>query len=73
MSIGVRGWTLDVLNAIRRLGKTDLSRLGNDERNLAESKGPRGPSERARASQFKPGDKIKVTAKGDELVFEKKK
>jgi type II restriction enzyme len=40
ISVKQRGWTLDVLNAIRRLGKTDLSRLGNGERNLAESKGP---------------------------------
>ena len=85
-----RGWTLDVLNAIRRLGKPDftnddvyahdreleelhpdnpvnnrvtrgrpprpghLSRFGDGERNLAESKGPRGPSERARASPNPP-------------------
>jgi type II restriction enzyme len=56
ISVTQRGWTLDVLNAIRRLGKTDLSRLGNGERNLAESKGPRGPSERARASQFTTTD-----------------
>jgi hypothetical protein len=34
----------------------DLSRLGNGERNLAESKGPRGPSARARASQFTTAD-----------------
>ena len=27
--------------------RVDLSRLGKGERNLAESKGPRGPSERA--------------------------
>ena len=31
-----------------------LSHLGNGERNLAESKGPRGPSERARASPNPP-------------------
>ena len=30
------------------------------------------PSERARVSQFKPGDKIKVSAKDGELVFQKK-
>jgi hypothetical protein len=29
----------------------DLSHLGNGEKNLGEAKGPRGPSERARASQ----------------------
>jgi len=31
-----------------------FSRLGNSERNLAESKGPRGPSERERASPNPP-------------------
>ena len=56
-----------------RLLEGDLSGLGNRERNLSRcgTKAAR-PSERARASQFKLGDKIKVTAKGDELVFEKK-
>jgi hypothetical protein len=28
ISVTQRGWTLDVLNAIRRLGKMDLSHLG---------------------------------------------
>jgi hypothetical protein len=32
----------------------------------------RRPSERARGSQFKPGDKIKVTADGESLVFKAK-
>jgi hypothetical protein len=87
ISVTQRGWTLDVLNAIRRLGKTDfttadayaftreleklhpatpiviasrpsrprhLSRLGNGERNSTEGEGPRGPSERARASPNPP-------------------
>jgi type II restriction enzyme len=67
ISVTQRGWTLDVLNAIRRLGKTDLSRLGNGERNLAESKGPRGPSERARASQFTTADAYAFTRELERL------
>jgi len=67
ISVAQRGWTLDVLNAIRRLGKTDLSRLGNGERNLAESKGPRGPSERARASQFTTADAYAFTRELERL------
>jgi hypothetical protein len=67
ISVKQRGWTLDVLNAIRRLGKTDLSRLGNGERNLAESKGPRGPSERARASQFTTADAYAFTRELEQL------
>jgi hypothetical protein len=66
-----RGWTLDVLNVAAAVcdrrkfsgahraplqSWKDLSRLGSGERNLAESKGPRGPSERARASQFSTSD-----------------
>jgi hypothetical protein len=56
-----------------RLLEGDLSGLGNRERNLSRcgTKAAR-PSERARASQFKPGDQIKVNAKDGELVFEKK-
>jgi type II restriction enzyme len=56
LTVKQRGWRLDVLRVIQSLGKTDLSRLGSGERNLAESKGPRGPSERARASQFTTTD-----------------
>jgi hypothetical protein len=67
ISVKQRGWTLDVLNAIRRLGKTDLSRLGNGERNLAESKGPRGPSERARESQFTTADAYAFTRELEKL------
>jgi type II restriction enzyme len=67
ISVKQRGWTLDVLNAIRRLGKTDLSRLGNGESNLAESKGPRGPSGRARASQFTTADAYAFTRELEKL------
>jgi len=56
LTVKQRGWRLDVLRVIQSLGKTDLSRLGSGERNLAASKGPRGPSERARASQFTTTD-----------------
>jgi hypothetical protein len=58
-----------------------FSRLGNAEKDLPAAKAAR-PGERARASQFKPGlsrrsprrrsDKLKVMAKGDGLVLEKK-
>jgi hypothetical protein len=45
----------------------DLSRLGNGERNLAESKGPRGPSARARASQFTTADAYAFTRELENL------
>jgi hypothetical protein len=62
-----------------RLLEGDLSRLGFEPFGkrrkefvpLCGTKAAR-PSERARASQFKPGDKIKVTAEGGGLVFKKK-
>jgi type II restriction enzyme len=44
-----------------------LSRLGNDERNLAESKGPQGPSERARARQFTTADVYTFTRELEKL------
>jgi hypothetical protein len=39
-----------------RIGNTHLSRMGNGERNSTNGEGPRGPSERARASQ--PGQSL---------------
>ena len=64
-----------ILNPLSlRLFEGDLSGLGSRERNLSRAKRDKGrrPSERARASQFKPGDRIKVSAKDGELVFQKK-
>jgi hypothetical protein len=49
-----------------------LSRLGNGERNLSRFAGQRPEAERAGASESIQFQRIKVTAKGDELVFEKK-
>jgi hypothetical protein len=46
-----------------------LEPFGKQRKEFGEAEGPRGSNERARASQFKPGDKIKVTADEDELIF----
>ena len=50
------------------LAKRDLSRLGSGERNVGEATGPRGPSERERASQQGRGEEPQGT-RGSLRIF----